>query len=72
MKATCILCEKTDDLDPRTFKAKRLRNKPIKMYLCEECEHRIAVNTLARLNSGKFTFHKPFKKPFVNFSSHDE
>ncbi|MBC1921021.1 YlaI family protein [Listeria grayi] len=67
MKVTCILCDQTHEIDSRTFKAKRLRNKPIKMYLCEECDHRIAVNTVHRINSGKFDFHKPYKKPFIDF-----
>ncbi len=63
MKATCILCDRTDDLDRREFKTKQLRNKPIRMYICPDCDHRVAVRTMARINSGKFYFNKPFTKP---------
>ncbi|WP_239256446.1 YlaI family protein [Listeria ilorinensis] len=64
MKATCILCDQVDELDDRKFKTKQLRNKPIRMYLCDDCNHRIAVKTMTRINSGKFRFHKPYAKPF--------
>ncbi|EUJ33076.1 hypothetical protein MFLO_05765 [Listeria floridensis FSL S10-1187] len=64
MKATCILCGTTNELDNREFKTKQLKNKPIRMYLCPECDHRIAVKTMERINSGKFRFNKSFSKPF--------
>ncbi|EAD4645470.1 DUF2197 domain-containing protein, partial [Listeria monocytogenes] len=54
MNAKCILCERVDELDNREFKTKQLRNKPIRMYLCPECEHRVAINTISRVNSGHF------------------
>ncbi|WP_088808687.1 MULTISPECIES: YlaI family protein [Listeria] len=63
MKATCILCDRIDDLDKREFKTKQLRNKPIRMYICPDCDHRVAIQTMARINSGKFHFNKPFNKP---------
>ncbi|EIA20697.1 hypothetical protein X560_0237 [Listeria fleischmannii 1991] len=63
MKATCILCDRTDELDRREFKTKQLRNKPIRMYICKECDHRVAIHTMERINSGKFKFNKPFNKP---------
>ncbi|EAG7612272.1 TPA_asm: DUF2197 domain-containing protein [Listeria monocytogenes] len=59
MNAKCILCERVDELDNREFKTKQLRNKPIRMYLCPECEHRVAINTISRVNSVHFNFHKP-------------
>ncbi|EAE2473965.1 YlaI family protein [Listeria innocua] len=59
MNAKCILCERVDELDNREFKTKLLRNKPIRMYLCPECEHRVAIKTISRVNSGHFNFHKP-------------
>lgn len=64
MKATCILCGTVNELDDRDFKTKRLRNKPIRLYLCPECDHRIAIKTMERINSGKFRFNKSFTKPF--------
>ncbi|EUJ48411.1 YlaI family protein [Paenilisteria rocourtiae] len=65
MKAQCILCETIDELDDKKFKTKQLRNKPIRMYLCPNCEGRIADKTVARINSGKFEFHKPKTKSFI-------
>lgn len=65
MKAQCILCETVDELDDKKFKTKQLRNKPIRMYLCPECETRIAQKTVERINSGKFEFHKPKTKNFI-------
>lgn len=49
MKVKCIICEKLDDLDDDSIVAKRLRNRPIHTYMCDECHDRIAEKTNARI-----------------------
>lgn len=49
MKVKCIICEKLDDLDDDSIVAKRLRNRPIHTYMCDECHDRIAEKTNARM-----------------------
>ncbi|WP_163652478.1 YlaI family protein [Listeria sp. PSOL-1] len=64
MKAKCVLCDQTHELDDKKFKTKQLRNKPVRLYLCDECNDRISANTIRRVNSGNFHFNKPYTKPF--------
>ena len=58
MKVQCILCERIDELDDRTFLAKKLRNRPYHTYLCEECHERITRRTLERHATGKFRLYR--------------
>ncbi|WP_084213542.1 YlaI family protein [Thermicanus aegyptius] len=53
MKAICFLCEKTVRLDDNSLLAKKLRNNPLKTYLCNECRERITLHTLERLAKRK-------------------
>lgn len=41
MKAKCALCDKVDQIDDRSFLAKRLRNHYLKTYLCKRCDQHI-------------------------------
>ncbi|NEU29511.1 YlaI family protein [bacterium LRH843] len=48
MRVKCVLCEKIDNLDDFLPLSKKLRNRPIHTYMCEECHDRIAKRTLER------------------------
>jgi len=51
MKVQCILCDKIETIDEDTLIAKRLKNRPIHTYMCDDCHERITKKTLARLAS---------------------
>ncbi|WLV25645.1 YlaI family protein [Aciduricibacillus chroicocephali] len=63
MKATCILCNKIDDIDFDSLQAKNLRNRQERLHMCEECRERISKRTEERLATGNFRlFHHKKKK----------
>lgn len=65
MKVKCVLCDKIEHLDDETLLAKRLRNRPIHTFMCEECHNRITEKTKKRLASNSFKlYRKPKKKLF--------
>ncbi len=41
MKVKCELCDIKNDIDDQSLLAKRLRNHPIRVYICEACFNRI-------------------------------
>ncbi|MCM3759302.1 YlaI family protein [Alkalihalobacillus oceani] len=45
MRVKCVLCDKIDTIDDHLPLAKRLRNRPIHTYMCEECHERITRRT---------------------------
>ncbi|MBS4172377.1 YlaI family protein [Bacillus sp. FJAT-49736] len=47
MKVQCILCDKIETIDDDSLIAKRLKNRPIHTYMCDECHDRISEKTLA-------------------------
>ncbi|MCM3237868.1 YlaI family protein [Heyndrickxia oleronia] len=55
MKVKCILCEKLETIDDDSIVAKRLRNRPIHTYMCDECHERITRKTNERLRLKKVT-----------------
>ncbi|UTX04218.1 YlaI family protein [Bacillus inaquosorum] len=57
MRVQCSICDKIETIDDDTLIAKRLRNRPIHTYMCQECHDRITKKTEERLKTGKFTFH---------------
>jgi uncharacterized protein YlaI len=58
MRVKCVLCDRIDTIDDESLLAKRLRNRPIHTYMCEECYNRIAEKTKARLATGKFRIYR--------------
>lgn len=40
-KVTCIICDTEVLLDEKTRLAKRLKNNPIKTFMCDECKSRL-------------------------------
>jgi uncharacterized protein YlaI len=63
MRVKCVLCEKIESIDDETLLAKRLRNRPIHTYLCNDCNERISKKTQARIDTGNFRLYRtPSKK----------
>ncbi len=55
MRVKCVLCDKIDQIDNDKPLAKRLRNRPIHTYMCDNCRERITKRTEERLATGSFT-----------------
>lgn len=62
MQVKCSLCDKIEDIEEYSLKAKRLRNRRIYMYLCDPCYKRIEDKTKKRQRSGKFRLYRENKK----------
>lgn len=58
MKVKCVLCDRFDELNEDTLEAKRLKNRPIHTYMCEDCTKRIAERTYERIATGNFKFYR--------------
>ena len=58
MKVKCVICDRIDEISDDLPLAKKLRNRPIHTYMCNECHDRIEEKTHARLATGKFIFYK--------------
>lgn len=41
MRVKCVICDKIESINDETLVAKRLRNRPIHTYMCDECAERI-------------------------------
>ncbi|WP_251549006.1 YlaI family protein [Neobacillus muris] len=59
MRVKCVLCDKIETINDESLIAKRLRNRPIHTYMCNECRERITDKTHARISSGNFRFYRP-------------
>ncbi|HEX6595268.1 MAG TPA: YlaI family protein [Bacillota bacterium] len=62
MHVQCVLCDKVDELDDHSLQAKTLRNRRLKMYLCQTCYERIGKKTKERHASGNFRLYRSKKK----------
>lgn len=62
MKVKCAICDSVNDLDNKDPLAKKLRNRPIHTYLCEDCHSRIKERTEARWASGNFHLYRDPKQ----------
>ncbi|QLK85744.1 DUF2197 domain-containing protein [Staphylococcus sp. 17KM0847] len=40
-RVTCIICDTEVLLDENTLLAKRLKNNPIRTFMCDECKSRL-------------------------------
>lgn len=65
MKVKCVLCEKIETIHDETPLAKRLRNRPIHTFMCDDCHTRISEKTKKHLASDAFKlYRKPKRKLF--------
>ena len=62
MRVQCVVCDTIHELDDDLPLAKKLRNRPIHTFMCEDCEERIARNTEKRLATGQFKFFRTSSK----------
>lgn len=62
MRVKCVICDKIESIEDETLMAKRLRNRPIHTYLCQECNKRIEERTNARKNTGNFKLYRTIKE----------
>ncbi|MCA1029918.1 YlaI family protein [Bacillus timonensis] len=62
MRVKCVLCDKIEQINDETSIAKRLRNRPIHTYMCNECNNRIEKRTNERIETGNFKLYRKKKK----------
>ncbi|KMJ58488.1 hypothetical protein AB685_11435 [Bacillus sp. LL01] len=58
MRVKCVICDKIESINDETLIAKRLRNRPIHTYMCEECSERIEKRTNERKATGNFKLYE--------------
>ncbi|APH05395.1 YlaI family protein [Bacillus weihaiensis] len=61
MRVKCVICDKVESIDDELLIAKRLRNRPIHTYMCQDCYNRIEEKTNARIATGKFRLYEDKK-----------
>lgn len=49
MIVQCFLCDGKGEIDPYSFIAKRIRNRPLTTYMCQACNERITAKAQERL-----------------------
>lgn len=67
MRVKCVICDEIGNLPDDAPLAKKLRNRPIHTYMCDQCHERITSKTIVRLATGNFEFHRsshPVEKNF--------
>jgi len=58
MRVKCVICDKIENIDDESLMAKRLRNRPIHTYMCQDCSQRISERTNARMDTGNFKLYR--------------
>jgi uncharacterized protein YlaI len=53
-----VICDKIESINDETLIAKRLRNRPIHTYMCDECSERIEKRTNERKATGNFKLYE--------------
>lgn len=61
MRVQCVICDRIEIIDDYSPMAKKLRNRPIHTYMCDDCNNRIKERTEARLATGKFKIHRTYE-----------
>ncbi|HEU5139887.1 MAG TPA: YlaI family protein [Bacillales bacterium] len=63
MKVKCFLCDKVETLENESPLAKKLRNRPIHTYMCQECDKRIGERTIERFTDKEYKiYHRKVQK----------
>jgi len=58
MRVKCVICDKIEAIEDESLIAKRLRNRPIHTYMCNNCSTRITEKTNARIDTGNFRLYR--------------
>lgn len=61
MRVKCVICDKIESIDDYCPEAKKLRNRPIHTYMCDDCQKRITNKTNQRTASGHFFVYRSGK-----------
>jgi uncharacterized protein YlaI len=59
MRVKCVICDKIEAIEDESLVAKRLRNRPIHTYMCNDCSTRISDKTNTRFETGNFHLFRP-------------
>ncbi|WP_040204758.1 YlaI family protein [Neobacillus jeddahensis] len=59
MRVKCVICDKIEAIEDESLVAKRLRNRPIHTYMCNDCSTRITEKTNNRAETGNFRLYRP-------------
>lgn len=62
MRVKCVICDKIEQIVDESGLAKRLRNRPIHTYMCNDCHDRIEQKTNERIATGNFRLYRKKKK----------
>ncbi|MFC0523990.1 YlaI family protein [Pontibacillus salicampi] len=67
MRVKCVLCDEVNKIDPNCLQAKRMRNRRIHTYMCQQCHERIRERTNERLATGNFKLYRePVKEEHLS------
>lgn len=58
MRVKCVICDNISKIPNDCPEAKKLRNRLIHTYMCDECDSRIKENTLKRHQTGNFSLYQ--------------
>ncbi|WP_078547378.1 YlaI family protein [Litchfieldia alkalitelluris] len=58
MRVKCVICDKIESISDESSMAKRLRNRPIHTYMCQDCNQRIEKRTQERIDTGNFKLYR--------------
>ncbi|KGR92200.1 hypothetical protein CD30_02420 [Ureibacillus massiliensis 4400831 = CIP 108448 = CCUG 49529] len=58
MRVKCVICDTINNINDDLPLSKKLRNRPIHTYMCDNCHDRISKKTEARIATGKFRFYR--------------
>jgi uncharacterized protein YlaI len=58
MRVKCVICDKIESINDESLIAKRLRNRPIHTYMCDDCSARIGKRTNERIATGNFRLYE--------------
>ncbi|WP_026690072.1 YlaI family protein [Alteribacter aurantiacus] len=61
MRVQCVMCNVVEDINDYSPLAKKLRNRPIHTYMCDECYGRIEKRTNERKATGNFKTYEEKK-----------
>ena len=62
MKVKCVICDQIESIPDDSPEAKKLRNRPIHTFMCQNCYTRIEQRTNERIATGNFRLYRTITK----------
>ena len=62
MKVKCVICDQIESIPDDSPEAKKLRNRPIHTFMCQNCYTRIERRTNERIATGNFRLYRTITK----------